>query len=101
MQRGMRRLLGVLVLAICLAAPIVDVFEHWDSGGTDVEGTLVVVMLCVGAGLAAGAAVHSRSPLARSSPRLFVLVRLSVTPGLFLALGPATPATSPPTPLRV
>ena len=44
--------IALLVLAICLLCPLVDMFDYWDhmpQTGNDTEYTLVILGLCVGA----------------------------------------------------
>lgn len=51
----LRRVLAISVLVICVACPILEVFDYWDhttQTGSDTEYTLVLVALCVGASLA-------------------------------------------------
>ncbi len=50
MSARARRWLVVALLAVCLAAPLVDQLDRWDGGGNDVEGGVVVLALCVGFG---------------------------------------------------
>ena len=45
-------IIGVLVLAICLVCPLVELLDCWDhtpQTGNDTEYTFVIVGLCVGA----------------------------------------------------
>ena len=44
-------IIGVLVLAICLVCPLVELLDSWDhtpQTGNDTEYTFVIVGLCVG-----------------------------------------------------
>ncbi len=50
MSARARRWVVVALLAVCLAAPVADLLDRWDSGGNDVEGGIVVLVLCVGLG---------------------------------------------------
>lgn len=67
-----RRLLAAIVLLTCLAGPIAETFDWWDSGqkaGDDTEANFVVVALCLG-----GAMMAARSCLTRVIS-LFLRVR--------------------------
>ncbi len=57
------------MLAVCLAAPVADLLDRWDSGGNDVEGGIVVLVLCVGLGLLLRAAAAGRISLLRVTRR--------------------------------
>jgi hypothetical protein len=98
-----RRLVIAIIVAICIGAPIAEMFDQWDhtyQDGNDTELNVVVIALCVGAALSIAGAMmvgirpgfsSCRAYLPRSSP-------------LHLASGRLTrplPASSPPTPLRV
>lgn len=51
MRRRLTQVVGVLVVATCLACPISEMFDHWDHTartGKDTESTLVLVALSVG-----------------------------------------------------
>ena len=52
-----RRAAAAIVIAICLGAPIVELFETWDAptSGGDTELTAVIAASCVGAAIAAAA----------------------------------------------
>ncbi len=63
------------LLAACLAAPVADLLDRWD-GGNDVEGGLVVVVLCVGFGLLARVAAGA-VPLMRGAARPTAIFNLS------------------------
>src|SRR5712675_3659165 len=46
------RTVAMVLLAVCLFCPLVEMFDHWDhtiQTGNDSEYTLVVLALCVGA----------------------------------------------------
>lgn len=50
-SKATARLVGGLVLLICLVCPILEVFDSWDhtaQSGNDTEYTLVLVGLCTG-----------------------------------------------------
>ena len=49
-----RRCSIALILLICIAAPVVELFDQWDqSVRDDSEATVVLVALCVGVALVA------------------------------------------------
>ena len=91
----------MVVLAACVLAPVVDLFEQWDRGDADLEGTVLVIMLCVGAGVVVGVAAVP----GRSGPRL--CSRRVVEPAASRAalanprVGTLLLVGSPPVPLRV
>ncbi len=54
---------AAILLAICIGAPVLEMFDRWDQtlqDGNDTESNLVVVVLCVGAGFVAATAVLRR-----------------------------------------
>lgn len=59
-----RRLSIALILLICIAAPVVELFDHWDQSlQNDTEATVVVVALCIGLALVtAGALTNPPTP---------------------------------------
>ncbi len=69
MSVRVRRWLIVALLAVCLAAPVADLLDCWDSGGNDVEGGIVVLVLCVGLGLLLRVAVPGSILFARAAKR--------------------------------
>src|SRR5262249_2220628 len=99
-----RRLFGIAALAVCLGAPLVEMFDRWDrtlQDGNDTEANLVVAVLCVGAGF-----VVARTLVQRIRPALtraaVVFSRPShdhhATPSNVL---PFFDASSPPVALRI
>jgi hypothetical protein len=98
-----RRVIVVIIVAICLGVPVVEAFDRWDNtlqDGYDTEATVVIVALCVGLALTVAAAVAQWIlPLRwRASTSGFSTHR----PDLICAALPApAPTGSPPTPLRV
>jgi len=92
------------MLAICLGAPIAEVFDSWDDtvhDGYDTEANLVVAVLCVGVAMSfARSIVESiRNASSRSDERsVCVLDRASVRR---VVLAWTIPSASPPTPLRI
>jgi hypothetical protein len=103
MSLGAKRVAGLIVLAACLAAPILEAFDRWDepySRADNTETALVVLALAIGVTLLI-------SPL--PSHRLRQTGRSASTPAPILSRslrgpgGPLAPAcgTGPPTILRV
>jgi len=99
----MRRLFVAILLTVCVGAPMLEMFDHWDhtlQDGNDTETNLVVVVLCVGIGLvAAGAVLRRVRPLLTfSSVHRAVSVLISRTE---MSLTLPIPSISPPVSLRV
>jgi hypothetical protein len=100
---SLRRLATGVILAICIGAPILELFDQWDrtlEDGNDTEINLVVVALCVGvAFVVAGtfiAGVRSSAPAHGG----FVLILESFITCLLTFAAPI-PNSSPPTALRI
>jgi hypothetical protein len=98
-----RRLAIAIIVAICIGAPIAEMFDQWDhtyQDGSDTELNAVVIALCVGVALSvAGAMIVSIRPgFSSSHAYLPTSSPLRFAPG---RLARPTPASSPPTPLRV
>jgi hypothetical protein len=58
-----RRMFAAILLAICIGAPVLEMFDRWDQtlqDGNDSESNLVVMVLCVGVGFVAATAVLRR-----------------------------------------
>ena len=58
-----RRLAIAIIVAICIGAPIAEMFDQWDhtyQDGSDTELNLVVIALCVGVGLSVASAMGPR-----------------------------------------
>ena len=98
-----RRLAIAFVLAICLGAPTVELFDTWDAPsarGSDTELSALIVALCVGAAFAARLLV---AKLCR--PQMSNRTRLDVASarvGLVSYLGAVpVPCIRPPTLLRI
>jgi len=52
MRASRPQVIGMVVLLVCLACPILEVFDSWDppiQSGNDTEYSLVIASLCVGA----------------------------------------------------
>ena len=99
----MRRFAVAVIVAVCLGAPVVEMFDQWDhtlQDGNDTEASVIIVALCVGVALSVAGiliarirAMSSRSDLHSSAP---ASVRVAAPP-----LRIPIPTTSPPIPLRV
>ena len=91
------------IVAICLGAPVAEMFDQWDhtlQDGNDTEANVVIVALCVGVALSvAGILVaRIRAMSSRSDGLTFAsaTVRFAAP-----ALTTPSPTSSPPSPLRV
>src|SRR5215468_10475422 len=76
------------IFAVCLAAPVLEMFDRWDQTlqtGNDTEANLVVVALCVGVAFVAARAFLKTAPSATSCAAISVgrtarYVHRSLTP---------------------
>jgi hypothetical protein len=98
-----RRFAIVVILAVSLGGPVLELFDTWDQtvqDGNDTEADLVIVALCAGFALCAAGLVVARMRATSSTPhvhtRVSVLVRFAVA-----AFATPIPTSSPPTPIRV
>jgi hypothetical protein len=99
----MRRVAAAIILAVCVGAPIVELFDHWDHTLNDTEANVVIAALCVGVGLAVATTVavaRIRASLSafRSNLRPVLSRPLATIP---LQLVVPAPTTSPPIALRI
>jgi hypothetical protein len=99
-----RRLFAALLLAICVGAPVLEMFDRWDhtlQDGNDTESNLVVVVLCVGAGLIAATALLRR--VRPSWTRGYVYLSITLPPIPYAEHRPLLgfDASSPPLALRI
>jgi hypothetical protein len=99
-----RRVAIAVIVAICISAPIAEMFDQWDhtyQDGSDTELNLVVIALCVGVGLsvASGMILLSRPRLSKSGSYLPPSGPLRLSPAGIAR--PIATSSSPPTPLRV
>jgi len=91
-------------VAICIAGPIVEIFDQWDhtlQDGNDTEANVVIAALCIGVAVAIGTiAVVARIRALSSTLRGYALTfrQISFVGGSFRL---PVPTSSPPTPLRV
>jgi hypothetical protein len=90
----------MVLLAICLVCPLVEMFDHWDhtiQTGNDSEYALVVLALCVGAATSFARFIL-KSPLASCIAKAVfpssVHISFPFTPRSFSSL--LLTATSPP-----
>jgi hypothetical protein len=101
---ALRRLAVAAILAICIGAPIVEIFDQWDhtfQDGNDTEANVVIAALCIGVAVAIGTAVViARIRALASNSRLYAKA-LHVVPYAATCLASPLPASSPPTPLRL
>ena len=98
-----RHLVIAAIIAICIGAPIVEMFDRWDDTlqtDNDTEANIVIVALCVGLALSVtglivaklgdlSARARQRSPISRP-------LRIPLS-----SLASPTPNCRPPTVLRV
>jgi hypothetical protein len=99
----LQRIFAAMLLTVCIGAPALEMFDHWDhtlEDGNDTESNLVVAVLCVGVGFIVAAAVIRRVRVPLES--VFLHAGISVVTGaLELAIISPTPYASPPALLRV
>jgi hypothetical protein len=98
-----RRLAIGVILAVVIAAPILEMFDRWDQtlqDGNDSEINLVIVALCVGVALSLSGVVLA---VVRSFARSRCRPVLTLESILKTLCAPNTPIPNsrPPTPLRV
>jgi hypothetical protein len=99
---GLRRFATGVILAICIGAPILEMFDQWDrtlQDGNDTEINLVVVALCVGVAFSVAGTILDRFRASVHSRGCFVLTPESTLTTL-LTLAAPIPNSRPPTPLR-
>jgi len=63
MRVRLPRLFGVVLLIVCIGAPMAEIFDGWDQtvqDGNDTEANLIIVVLCVGIGVVGAAAFLRR-----------------------------------------
>ena len=98
-----RRVIGAIIVAICLAVPLVEAFDNWHhtlQDENDTEMSVVVAALCVGMALSVTTTVVVRIRALGTDAR----VTRDLPPALWCAaLQPASAvrASHPPTPLRI
>ncbi len=100
-RRHSLQLAASLLLLVCLCAQVAETFDFWDQTlqtGNDVEYSLMVVALVVGAGFGAA---YVAATVMRTVSRTSWLLSLSVTSSSFAPLAAASTGYSPPPPLRI
>jgi hypothetical protein len=83
MSPRVSRIVAAVVLLICLACPILELFDHWDhtaQTGNDTEYTFVVVGLCIGVAYAFARFVLRFSIVKKASD---IILRFPVPKPLF------------------
>jgi hypothetical protein len=99
----LQRIFVAVLLAVCVGAPVLEMFDHWDrplQDGSDTESNLVVVVLCVGIGFVAAATVIRCVRAPQASTCLEATSRVFVSSAYTPFVLPI-PDASPPTVLRV
>jgi hypothetical protein len=100
---SLRRFATGVILAICIGAPILEMFDQWDrtlDDGNDTEINLLVVALCVGVSFSVAGALVARLRTSANRQGRGVLSSQSILTTL-LTLATPIPNSRPPTPLRV
>jgi len=98
-----RRFATGIILAICIGAPVLEMFDQWDrtlQDGNDTEINLVVVALCLGATFAVAGVIIACVRSSAHARGAFVPVLESLIAPL-LAFAAPLPNSSPPTALRI
>jgi hypothetical protein len=103
-RRRLQSGFGVLLLVICIGAPIAEMFDRWDDTaqtGNDTEATLVLVAVCIGVGFVAAASI-CRGMQPATAVRL-VLLRpfVSLNAIVVHCFNAPIPNSRPPTVLRI
>jgi hypothetical protein len=99
---SLRRFATGVILALCIGAPILEMFDQWDrtlEDGNDTEINLVVVALCVGVAFTVAGALVALVRASANRPG-----RFAPTPSILLTLATfpiPIPNSRPPTPLRL
>ena len=99
-----RRLFIAAIIAISLAAPIVELFDSWDQSlqsGTDTEANVAVVALCIGVAFAIGTIVIAGRIRALASTSAGRLIATGVALRDVASFLAPVPTVSPPAVLRV
>jgi hypothetical protein len=98
-----RRLIGALILTVCLGAPLVEAFDRWDDtlhDGNDTEANLVIAALCVGLALVVVETLVARIRLLSPSSKSSVACSTHAAVTRMMPTQPI-PTTSPPLALRI
>src|SRR5207237_3269015 len=81
----LRRLAVGVILATCLGAPVLEMFDRWDrtaQDGNETEVNLVVVALCVGVAFSVAGAIVARVRSSAPARVGFVLIPESILAAL-------------------
>jgi hypothetical protein len=100
---SLRRFAIGVILAVCVGAPILEMFDQWDrtlQDGNDTEMNLVVVALCVGLAFSVAGAIIACVRASAHAHGGFVLIPESFVTSLPTFAAPI-PNSSPPTALRI
>jgi hypothetical protein len=96
------KLLAATLLALCIGVQVLEASGRWDGALKDSndEAIIVVVVLCIGAAVAAAGALLARVRLSRSGARIVLAV---TTPSRCSAsrLALSISCSSPPVSLRI
>src|SRR5437899_9117063 len=78
----LRRFAVAAILAICIGAPVVEMFDQWDhtlQDGNDTEANVVIAALCIGVAVAIGTiAIVARIRALSSNVRGYALAYRAV-----------------------
>jgi len=102
---GIRRLVGIAIVVICIGVPLIESVDTWDhtlSDGNDTEANVVLVALCVGLALSTAVrlvvtSIRSLPSDTRLAPNRASIVTF-ISPALLM---PHATASPPHTPLRI
>ena len=98
-----RRLIGALILTVCVGAPLVEAFDRWDDtlrDGNDTEANLVITALCVGFALTVVGAVLAWIRFLSSHSTAGVACSAGAAVARKMP-APPIPTSSPPLALRI
>jgi hypothetical protein len=99
----LRSTFGVVLLSVCVGAPIAELFDQWDhtaQDGNDTEANLVVVVVCIGIGFVTGATILRCVRPTTNAHRIDRTLASLAGATALCAIAP-TPSNSPPSVLRI
>jgi hypothetical protein len=100
----LRSLFGVLLLLVCIGAPIAEMFDRWDDtahSNNDTEANLVLLAVCVGIGFVTAATVSGRvRPTTAVRPVLLRPLESFIAP-VVVSVNVPIPNSRPPSVLRI
>ena len=99
----MRRFAIAVIVAVCLGAPVAEMFDQWDhtlQDGNDTEANVMIVALCVGVALSVAGVLIARIRAMSSHSDRHASAPASMHHAAPLPRIPI-PTTSPPISLRV